>query len=63
MATLSKESKDYILQLVKENSLKYILAFCQGLGLDTNSYLSPVTYKDGQLCITYRKITTYHTIF
>jgi len=62
MAALSKESKNYILQLVKENSLRYILSFCQGLGLDTNSYSSPVIYKNGQLSITYRKITTYHIL-
>jgi len=62
MATLSKESKNYILQLVKENNLRSILAFCQGLGLDTNKYSSPVHYGHNQLSITYRRKSTYYTI-
>jgi len=62
MTTIDKDSKNYILNLIKENDLKGILAFCQGYGLDTNSYLSPVTYNNGQLAIRYRNITNYYTI-
>lgn len=35
MKTLDKNSRNYILELIKENSLKSILAFCQGYGIDT----------------------------
>lgn len=62
MKTIDKNSRNYILGLVKENKLKSILAFCKGYGIDTNSYLSPVTYNNGQLSIRYRNITTYYTL-
>lgn len=62
MATIDKNSRNYILQLVKENDLKSVLAFCQGYGFDTNSYLSPVTYNNGQLAIRYRNETKYYTL-
>jgi len=62
MATLSKESKNYILQLVKENDLRSILAFCQGLGLHTDKYSGPVHYGRNQLSITYRGKSTYYII-
>lgn len=62
MKTIDKNSKDYILKLVKENDLKSILAFCQGYGFDTNHYSSPVTYINGQLAIRYRNETKYYTL-
>lgn len=60
MATISKDSRNYILGLVKENNLRSILAFCQGYGIDTNSYSSPVHYLNGKLTIRYRTINTYY---
>jgi hypothetical protein len=62
MSTISKESRNYILDLVKENRLDSILSFCQGLGLDTNNFLSPVHYLNGKLSIKYRRISTYYYI-
>jgi len=60
MKTLSKEAREYILQLVKENNLRSVLSFCQGYGLDTNSYSSPVHYSNGKLTITYRRENNYY---
>ena len=63
MKTLDKFSHQYIKKLVEENDLKGIIAFCKGLGIDTNHYSSPVHYKDGQLTIRYRSKNKYFIIF
>ena len=63
MKTLNKESYLYIKTLISENELRSILSFCEGLGIDTNNYSSPVHYKDGKLRIRYRAKYEYFIIF
>jgi hypothetical protein len=60
MKTLSKESRDYILQLISERNLKSILSFCVGYGIDTNNYSSAVHYSNGKLTIKYRRENKYY---
>lgn len=63
MKTLSKDSKNYILKLIndKEN-VNRIKSFCKGLGLDTNSYSSPVYISETKITIKYRSENTYYYI-
>lgn len=63
MKTLTKNSYLYIKKLVEENELRSILAFCQGLGVNTDNYSSPVHYKEGKLTIRYRGKNEYFIIF
>lgn len=62
MKSLSKTSKDYLLTMIeaKEN-VKFIIAFCKGLGLDTKSYSSPVHISEqNKISIRYRKEMSYY---
>jgi hypothetical protein len=63
MKTLSKGSKIYIVNLInnKEN-VNRIKAFCQGLGLDTENYSSPVHIGNNKITIRYRTENTYYYI-
>jgi hypothetical protein len=63
MKTLSKESRNYILNLIndKEN-VNRIVSFCKGLGLDTTKYSSPVHISESKISIRYRKESTYYSI-
>lgn len=60
MKTISLETKNYILELIKERSLNRIISFCEGYGLDLNDYSSPVHYANGKLTIKYRRVNTYY---
>jgi hypothetical protein len=63
MKTLSKESRNYILNLIndKEN-VNRIVSFCKGLGLDTTKYSSPVHISESKISIRYRNESTYYSI-
>lgn len=63
MKILSKDSKNYIVNLIngKEN-INTIKAYCQGLGLDTKSYSSPVHIGSDKITLRYRKENTYYYI-
>jgi len=62
MTTLSKTSREYILDLIKTSEIKSILSYCEGLGLDTTKYSSPVHYGSGKLTIKYRGSNEYYYI-
>ena len=63
MKTLSKDSRNYILNLIndKEN-VNRIISFCKGLGLDTTNYSSPVHISESKISIRYRNESTYYSI-
>jgi hypothetical protein len=63
MKKLSKESKNYIVKLISDReNIKYILAFCKGLGLDTTHYSNPVYITENNITIRYRGVNTYYSI-
>lgn len=61
MKTISKDSRDYILDLINnKESIFRIQSFCKGLGLDTESYSSPVHIANNKITIRYRRENTYY---
>ena len=63
MKTLDKTSYDYIKKMIEENdSVKFILSFVDGLGMDHTKFSSPVSYINGKLSITYRRKLEYFVL-
>jgi hypothetical protein len=62
MQSLSKTSKDYLLSMIKaKENINYIIAFCQGLGLNTKSHSSPVFISEQNvISIRYRREMSYY---
>ena len=61
MKTLNKSTYDYLMKMVNEgDNIRYIIAFCEGCGIDIYNYQPPVSYINKKLCITYRRNTYYY---
>jgi hypothetical protein len=58
--TLDKKSFEYIKSMVNnQESIKSILAFCKGYGMDTESYSSPVHISENKISVRYRRNNYY----
>jgi hypothetical protein len=61
MKKLDKRSKDYLLKMIQDgDKMRWIIAYCEGLGIDTDNYSSPVTIKGNKISITYRNVNSYY---
>ena len=46
--------------MLKEGDARFIKSYCEGSGIDTTKYSSPVyIFEDGKISLTYRNNTTY----
>jgi len=60
--TLPKSSFEYIKEMINNNdNVSGLVAFCEGYGIDINSYSSPVHISDEKISITYRRTNYYVT--
>ena len=51
----------YLMKMVNEgDNIRYIIAFCEGCGIDIYNYQPPVSYPNKKLCITYRRKNYYY---
>jgi len=58
--TLNKSAYQYILEMIENSSsINSVKAFCEGFGIDTANYSSPVTITEDKISITYRRKTQY----
>jgi hypothetical protein len=64
MKNLAKTHKDYILQMIKNNSgMNNIKAYCLGAGFDVTNYSSPIHIGEfGKLTMRYKTENTYYYI-
>ena len=59
---LNKTAFEYIKGMINnKESIDRIKAFCEGAGININSYLSPVYISDNKITITYRRNNYYIT--
>ena len=60
MENLDKETYNYIKTMIATNEgISSIKAFCQGFGLDVNSYSSPIHISNDTITIRYRRANEY----
>jgi hypothetical protein len=58
--TINKNTFDYIKGMINnKESVKSIIAYCEGFGIDVNGSSTPVHISDNKITITYRRNNYY----
>lgn len=60
--SMNNSCAKYVTGMIKSgDGIKSIEAYCQGFGVNTNDFLSPVYIReDGSVCVTIRGISKYY---